>query len=1682
MNQPLHNIARGKVRRLLEFLKRFQTLKKPPVRNIDEYSWKLFLERLPRHPAITVGQLAAVGANDEVGVVDGLILRVRRPQPTLCPAPPADLREWILAGWNKLEGEPEFLETRNVVFGEETRTIRFGDDSRRVQSRDEWITRRKAWVVAETPTRQVEHVYQRLYALHGEVERESENVQLVLGDGLIRATDVVGQINHPVLLQRLELQFDPKEPEFRLVETDDPPELAMAVISAIPSQDGQHLANAKQLAKCQSELNENRRIHPLGGDETKGFLARLVNGVFAKGALCETDDEHRATQADVTLRREPLVFLAPRVGSYSTAIDAAIRRIDSSPEFQIPKVLTNLVGEGLESQSGSNSANRAAEVQTGRVLDEVELLLTRPANPEQEQVVRQLDQTGMVLVQGPPGTGKTHTIANLVGHALAQGKTILITSHSAKALRVVREKIVDELRPLCVSVLDTDATSRQELKEAIAAIGQRLGTTTQEVLDGTVVGLSTIRELVSRKLKSAQDALRDAVRDEYVDVIVGGEGVNPAEAARRLHDWNDEHSWLPGSVEAGASLPLSPQEFADLYGTNAILNSSDEQDLACRLPDLDRLPSPEKFEAAVARIKALRQAGVVRDTDLWTETPSSRSEINQLHSRLTAECQRLRSEPAWFRECVEGGFNGEHVVADWIGLVNLIEETCEITAKARSAALARQIHELPPGWILEELFDVSKAIEVHVQNGGGLGTLARLFKPQWARLLDWTFDSRRLKVVDDFGAIAKLTAAELKRGELVKRWQIQLNGLDADLPADASAKPEEFMRQFIPRMRDAVRWFAETGSSLEQAVTKLGIRWQDWVNRQAQLTGPNPTLTRWLNAADALIPVLQRRIEWHELRRCEQQLTELLDYLRSFGLGTQSAPTTQRLLAAVTRGNSHEYAQAIARLRTLQSLIEPNRRRAAALTRLRKAAPTWADTIAHRKAPHDGQVPPGDVQRAWLFRQWSQELDRRASTDIDSLQRDVNTFSEQLRDVTARFVIASTWAEQRRKRYATRLRQSLTGYANTVSSRGFESGVRSAALKAQAREQLKSARAAVPVWIMPLSRVVESFDFSSTLFDIVIIDEASQCDVIGILPLMLASSVFVVGDKEQVSPLAIGEKGLEIQSLIDQFLYDIPSKESYAGSTSIYELAQECFETPTCLVEHFRCVPEIIQFSNDLCYEGRIKPLRESHEVSTRPFLVAHRVLNGIANNKVNQMEANEVASLLVAATEHSEYDEMTMGVISLVGNEQAEVIDTLLRRHLPETEYAARRILCGNAASFQGDERHVMFLSMVDTSDGTPLRKDRQAAMFKQRFNVAASRAQNQLWVVHSLNPDTELQPGDLRLRLIHHAQDPTALTKQFIQANQRAQSEFEKQVIQRLNKHGYRLAAQWAVGAFSIDIVVFGADNRKIAIECDGDRFHANLEDDHRRQLMLERLGWRFIRIRSSRFFRDRDGAMARVFERLEQLEVEPLGAEIRDDVDKPTDTELKQRIVRRAEELRREWKEQERLEAPPPTRRTSRRRGYKAETETAGSAASTPTQDAQRSLFEESAAPSDDTLARTDKGHLPTTGPKSSSDAPVSGELQAPTTTATTSGPEPMPSPRKPTRRSSSQPSPVIASPVAAGAPIPTNTISLTNNHNVRACPKCGRQAKLHEVRLYNGVKKYWKCSGYPKDCNFTEDAKK
>ena len=134
-------------------------------------------------------------------------------------------------------------------------------------------------------------------------------------------------------------------------------------------------------------------------------------------------------------------------------------------------------------------------------------------------------------MQGPPGTGKTHTIANLLGHLLSQGKTVLVTAHTTKALRVLRRQVDGALQPLCLSVLEGDADSQAELSRSAQDIAERLLRSDAATLRREAALLRDKRRKLLAVAERLRRQLRDARFSEVDEVVLGGEGPSPIEVA-----------------------------------------------------------------------------------------------------------------------------------------------------------------------------------------------------------------------------------------------------------------------------------------------------------------------------------------------------------------------------------------------------------------------------------------------------------------------------------------------------------------------------------------------------------------------------------------------------------------------------------------------------------------------------------------------------------------------------------------------------------------------------------------------------------------------------------------------------------------------------------------------------------------------------------------------------------------------------------------------------------------------------------------------------------------------------------------------------------------------------------------------------------------------------------------------
>jgi very-short-patch-repair endonuclease len=373
----------------------------------------------------------------------------------------------------------------------------------------------------------------------------------------------------------------------------------------------------------------------------------------------------------------------------------------------------------------------------------------------------------------------------------------------------------------------------------------------------------------------------------------------------------------------------------------------------------------------------------------------------------------------------------------------------------------------------------------------------------------------------------------------------------------------------------------------------------------------------------------------------------------------------------------------------------------------------------------------------------------------------------------------------------------------------------------------------------------------------------------------LAHSAIIVGDDKQTSPENVGADQSRFFDLLDQYLQRIPRYRTLFNlDNSLYDIANQKFPAQTMLTEHFRSLPEIIEFSNTHIYDGKIVPLRDQPPTPGWRPLGAVKVKDGYRSGDINEPEAAAVVDLIENLCADPKYEDMTFGVVSLLGSSQSKLIWDRLYDRLGPDVLTARRLRCGEPANFQGDERDVMVLSLVAETPSNPTGRLR-GAMTKlsdeRRINVAASRARDQMWVVHSIDAG-RFPPGDLRGALIRHCQAPGELREHLDVLLGRCESPFEKDVVTKILARGYRrVRVQHTVNQYRIDIVVEGPDGR-LAVECDGDRWHGpeRWEQDRARQEVLERAGWTFERIRGSAFYRTPDAALEPLWRRLEELNI--------------------------------------------------------------------------------------------------------------------------------------------------------------------------------------------------------------------
>ena len=1473
-------IEKRKAISLVDYLLRIASLRTKLVRDVKDYEKILWLSDIPQQK----GCFTQAWGRDEDYDSDIWIEVQTRREPEL-PTIPRQCKGWIdklslrnkndfpellherikeikNPQWQKGSDQPEYISVTEHL-----------EDFPEVQKAwDRYLEERwLPWVEDHNSWERVHEVYSKLFAIHQEQLRLGEEYELILGLGLLTWQTPSGQrVRRHLIVADAVLEFEARLGKFTVRPHPEGaklrPELDMLDVEEQPIR-------AEEIAKASLADSGD---DPWDKGCIEGVLQALVHSINPQGEYVET-----LKKEDIRASEKPVVEYAPALilrKRSAKGLTEALKRIKERIEKgdDIPVEFADLAEIGAKVDGGSDDSPE----EQNKAFDG-EIFFPKPSNEEQRSIVEKLRSASGVLVQGPPGTGKSHTIANLICHLLATGQRALITAKTPRALQVLERLIPEELRPLCINLLGSGPEERRSLEASVSGILRKNEEWHEERAKREEAELEERLRNLREELAKINRRVR-FIRESETHTQVIAEGRYRGTAARIAEAVNRDkpkYDWFTDRINYNDSCPFNANELRSILKELRYFTPKKCEELNLHWPGA--LPSQDEFttliqeERRVADQEKALQVGANEQLAILP-TKSDPDSIQAVQDALDAfldALRRLKSlSYSWMTEALRDVLCGNSAL--WKELARVTKDVITSVEPFVEIADNNSI-EIPNTSDIRMLYEDALKLKEHLENGGKLGWGP--FRPKTVKERIHVIKTVRIggHPCSTIEHLSVLCGALRVRIECEKAWNFWKGR------ADKTPGPYALQLTALKSMCDAL----ENALQLEDLIAEC---------REAIRKCPSVREPVWSD--EDQVERLIASCQLAQIRHQKQFVAEKIQSIKapiSYVAATSKAhPVTIELLNAIRSRNSVEFAKASSKIWELKEERQRLQEVDEHLSKLSRLLPNLTDELKRTCDEPYWDARFQDIREAWCWaqaRHWIEEYIKKE--DVPALTKRAKQIEDEINKTIAKLASLYAWSFCF-SRLKEDHRRHMEAWQQSMRRLGKGTGKHAPRYRREAQHHLNQCREAVPAWVMPLHRIWDTVDPAPGMFDIIIVDEASQCGLEALPLFYLGKKILIVGDDKQISPEAVGLPRDAVHRLMEELLHDFRFKSSFDVESSLFDHGKLRYGTrQIALREHFRCMPEIIRFSNDLCYtDTPLIPLRQYGSDRLPPLqhvFIEDGYREGSYNRAINRPEAKAIVEMIVKLCSDVRYAEKTMGVVVLQGDTQAGLIEDLLLKELGAEEMDRRRLICGNPYSFQGDERDVIFLSMVAAPNERigPLTK----AADERRFNVAVSRARDQVWLFHSVQLE-DLSEKDLRRKLLEFflnskpqqvaGIDRDELERRAKEDNRSLvrppapfESWFEVDVALELLRRGFVVTPQFEVAGKRIDLVVEGGHAR-LAVECDGDYWHGidRYEEDMQRQRQLERCGWEFFRVRECAFYADKDAALRDLWLTLEERGILP------------------------------------------------------------------------------------------------------------------------------------------------------------------------------------------------------------------
>jgi hypothetical protein len=408
---------------------------------------------------------------------------------------------------------------------------------------------------------------------------------------------------------------------------------------------------------------------------------------------------------------------------------------------------------------------------------------------------------------------------------------------------------------------------------------------------------------------------------------------------------------------------------------------------------------------------------------------------------------------------------------------------------------------------------------------------------------------------------------------------------------------------------------------------------------------------------------------------------------------------------------------------------------------------------------------------------------------------------------------------------------------------------------------------AFPAWLVNLADLHRVLPLREGLFDLAIIDEATQSDIASALPLLhRAKRVVIVGDPRQLRHVSF-LSGSRQKAHADACGLDADLRQRLDfRNRSLLDLALESLASGnevSFLDEHFRSRPRIIGFSNRRFYANRLRIMTSPRPDAWEKAVHTHLTDGTRDEQGINRGEAAAVLDhvrRIAREVRTSGEPVPSLGILSpfraQVDHLQQLVEKAASANTIPASFVTRSRLLIGTAHSFQGEERDIMLLSMAIDKESPSA-----SLRFLERpdvFNVSVTRARRENHIYLSLPPAG--LPGDSLLRAYLEEEDIPATEGTPVARSRQAGTAAE--IASELSRSGLPARTSHEVAGMIID-VLFHRRGEPVGIDIIGPDDEPDGADSlwPERHLILRRAGVEIIPVPLTHWMRKRDAVMRRL-----------------------------------------------------------------------------------------------------------------------------------------------------------------------------------------------------------------------------